>query len=561
LARVASNDLHIQINSDSVRATFLRIGPDNKLQKRSTETANKKFDLKEYVKLIGLIENESLKASDNASQYDSEHMALGKFLFDFMFAAPLDEFFHKSYADDIKKEERLRLRLFVNDPKLANVAWEFVYDPKLERYLGILPRTPLTRFLGDDEKLARLLLEQEANVAYRPENPAHLLFVSSNAIGDPYIDGEREIAEIKKQLAAQNMQSRIQIKTRDAPKPTWNGVFTELNEGARSDSINGYNVLHFYGHGDFREDEATLIFQIDDVNKGPDVIRPQRFSQLLDLPLSKNMKLVFLNACNGAKASEENLNSGLAQSLFIDKLSNVSSVVAMQFTINIEAAAFIAENLYLELQKGAALEEALQSIRAMLFNSPPFLGKRFFATPVIFMNTRNGYVFGLPDFKKEISDGRETKITGNPQPLSARLEVESKMDISHECYQVIDKMIGVIRISETLKGKSSAEVKSYAGMMNLTIEDFASGYTGLVELLIKTFPSLEESIHREAEPLKCKIAELALPFAKNANIQENIQDVGDFLLRRLDEIRRGFKDFWKFVTKVLFYETIGAIIR
>jgi CHAT domain len=556
LTRVASNDLHIQINSDSVRATFLRIGPDNKLQKTSTKMANKKFDLKEYVKLIGPIENESLKSSGNASQYDSEHMALGKFLFDFIFAAPLDEFFHKSYVDDIEKEERLRLRLFVNDPKLANVAWEFVYDPKLDRYLGILPRTPLTRFLGDDEKLVSLLLEQKANVAYRPENPAHLLFVPSNAIGQPYIDAEDEIAEIKKQLAAQNMQSRIQIKTRDAPKPTWNEVFKELTEGARSDSINGYNVLHFYGHGDFKAGEATLIFQ-NDVDKGPDVIRPQRFSQLLDLPLSKNMKLVFLNACNGAKASEENLNSGLAQSLFIDKLSNVSSVVAMQFTINIEAAAFIAQNLYLELGKGAALEEALQSIRAMLFNSPLFPGKRFFATPVIFMNTRDGYVFGLPDFKKEISDGRETKITGNPQPLSAHLEVESKMDILHECYQVIDDMIQVIRISETLRGKSSAEVKSFANTINPTIVNFTSGYTGLVGLLIKAFPSLRESILREAEPLKRKIAQLALPFAKNANIQ----DVGDFLQSRLDEIRRGFEDFWKFVTKVMFYETIGAITR
>jgi len=534
-----------------VTLTSLKLDQDNKI-KKSDVTAERQFDLKEYVRLIKPIESETF---DSDKSYDSEHVRLGTFLFDFLFGNHLEDFYRKTY-EDLENGERLRIRLFVNDAKLSNIAWEFVYDSKLTRYLSIFPRYSLTRFPGDVSKLKDLIERPKVNTWNRQRQAnAQLLFVSANAIGDPNIAAQEEITKIKGELEKLNTQARIKIAYQDVPKASWTEIYRELNEGLRL--YDGYNILHFYGHGAFQGGEATLIFQRE-TDGGQEIIRPNRFGQLLDLPLSQNLQLVFINACDGAKSSEEDPQSGLAQSLFASRLSNVASIVAMQFPITIDAVAFISQNLYSELARGAAIEDAVQSTRLMLSNYPLFKEKRFFATPVIFMNTNNGYLFGFPDFKKDIREGiRESKIAGVYQPQSTQLDAESKVDLLNKCYPVLDKMVQVIRIAETLKGKSSVEISPFVNAISPTIVSFVSGYTGLLDSLRKAFPNLDDSITREAGHLSSKIGELVLPFARNAQIS----DVGDFLQTRLDEIRSSFEDFWKFITKVTFYEPIGVVVN
>lgn len=547
-----SHDFHIQIDKDNIIMTSLRIDHDNKLHTDS-KTANKQFDMKEYIKLIQPIEAEKL---DDNNSYDDEHKQLGTFLFEYLFPQSLSDFFHESYNNLKREERRLRIRLFVNDAKISNVAWEFLYDKQLQRYLCTFPRTPLTRFPYDAKELANLLEREKLRTSNKQTQiSTQLLFVAANAYGDANIKTTDEIEKIKDGLNNLSSQARIKIQYKSTQKGTWTEVFRELNEGVRL--YNGYNILHFYGHGNFDGEEATLTFETDGGN--PDLIRPDRFSALLDLPLSQNLGLVFLNACNGAKASEELPNSGLAHTLFLKGMSNVSSVVAMQFTITINAAEYVAQNLYFELAKGAQIDDAIQSTRAMLCNNDPFKGKRFFATPVIFMNTKTGYLFGLPDFTKGIGNtSKENKMTEISQPSSRPLEVEvePKVSILSKVYHVIDNMIQVIHHAETLRGKSSTEILPIVNLISSPIQNFTSSYTALVKSLNKTFQNLDEVINRETKFVSKKIKELSLPFSKN----KNIEDVGAFLRNKLDEIVTLFEDFWKFICKIILYDSIGVAI-
>jgi len=83
--------------------------------------------------------------------------------------------------------------------------------------------------------------------------------------------------------------------------------------------------------------------------------------------------------------------SGLPQSLISNRLGNVSTIIAMQYTIQIEPAQSFAENLYEIISKGFPIDTAIQMVREEMLED--FNGTRSFATPVLFMQAKDGFVF------------------------------------------------------------------------------------------------------------------------------------------------------------------------
>jgi hypothetical protein len=476
------NDFHLQVGQNNIKATYLRVDPNHEI-KKTAKSANVRFDLKKYVELSIPIEEESL---GDQKSYENQHKDIGKFLFSFLFSDVIDPFFHESLNQSIKEDlkDGLRLRLYVNDPKLSNVAWEFVYDDtEIKEYLCTLDTTPFTRFPHDIKHLHNMLLEQDNSKIVNQQTTVKALFISANAIGGKNTGGDRELKKIKKGLSRIKKNALVKIIPKEPELPTWQKVKDALEDN--------YNIVHFYGHGRFDLDEAKLIFETQD--EGEDPIGPDTFRRLFISSKTKNLCFVFLNACEGAKSSEVDARSGLAQGLINSSLSYVSTVIAMQYAITIDPAAFIATNLYNEISSGNAIDNAVQKIRGSLLGSHEYRNKRFFATPVIFMRSTNGYVFSRlsPSIIIHSQLGQQGTIELNKEVSQIPQGVIKKMNVLVDSYdnKLPNREIGV---TDIWKKEQFGGLGSLLTKLSRSAEDY-----GLVEPQKKLISSLNAKIQEE----------------------------------------------------------------
>ena len=94
----------------------------------------------------------------------------------------------------------LRLRLRLNDaPALAELPWEFLYDPGLNRFLAQSRRTPLVRYLDLPDPPAPLGVD----------GPLRLLVMISSPSDYPPLDVEQEWSLITAALARQQEDGRV----------------------------------------------------------------------------------------------------------------------------------------------------------------------------------------------------------------------------------------------------------------------------------------------------------------------------------------------------------------
>ena len=92
---------------------------------------------------------------------------------------------------------RLRLRL-TDTPELAELPWEFLYDPRLNRFLAQSRRTPLVRYLDLPNPPQPL----------RVDGPLRLLVMISSPSDFPPLDVEQEWSLLTAALAQQQAEGR-----------------------------------------------------------------------------------------------------------------------------------------------------------------------------------------------------------------------------------------------------------------------------------------------------------------------------------------------------------------
>jgi hypothetical protein len=305
-------------------------------------------------------------------------------LFQFLFPEPILEFFKGSHSNSINKDNKigLRIRLEVNKEDVRHIPWEFIYDEKyLQRYLCTGNTTLLTRYHGDLD-----LLKTELNrVGKRINGTIKIkgLFICSNGLGDQFIDPEEEYESISGKIKRDG-NSVVSIECCKAQSTRWEAVNDEL--------FRGYNLVHFYGHGLIENGEPKLIFTTP--NRGGDPIDAQKFSQLFDGQKGRNMCLVFMNACNSAKDSNITPKSGLPEKLIVSSPNSISAIVGMQFPITVNASGTFAQNVYQYMTiEENPIDVAIQRARENFSGSYDHRGTRLFATPVIFLRSKDGFIF------------------------------------------------------------------------------------------------------------------------------------------------------------------------
>jgi WD40 repeat protein len=277
--------------------------------------------------------------------------------------------YRASAALAAERGEELRVVLRIDDPVLAGLPWEAMFDHEAGAY--VCRRDQLVRHVP--------VASAPAPLQVRP--PLRILGVVSSPRDLRRLDADAEKEYLARALAGPVSQGLAEVHW--APEATWAGLQDVLTDGE-------WHVLHYVGHGDFNAalDEGVLALERED---GHADLRSA--SGLVDLLRQARPmpRLVVLNSCAGAATGAGDLFSGTAAALV---RGGVPAVTAMQYKISDGAAIAFARGFYAAIARGRGIDDAVSAGRvAILGTSDRTLE---WVTPVLYLRGPQARLFTLP---------------------------------------------------------------------------------------------------------------------------------------------------------------------
>jgi hypothetical protein len=275
----------------------------------------------------------------------------------------------RSLSEATAQRAGLRIRLRLSDtPELAELPWEFLYDKTRNRFLCLSDRTPLVRFLEVPDPPRPLTVSP----------PLHVLVMIASPSDYPHLDVEQEWTKLRTALAPLEQASQVQVTRLET------ATLAALRQQLRRAD---WHVLHFIGHGGFdpQTQDGVLVLE-DQIGRGR-LVSGQDLGVLLHD--HDPLRLVLLNACEGARADPSDPFAGTAQSLI---QQGIPAVVAMQFEITDPAAISFASELYAAIADSYPLDAALAEARKAIWAE----GNQVeWATPVLHLRAPDGRIFSI----------------------------------------------------------------------------------------------------------------------------------------------------------------------
>jgi WD40 repeat protein len=280
----------------------------------------------------------------------------------------------------------LRVVLRIDDPLLAGLPWEAMYNDGAGEY--VCRRDQLVRHVPVASAAAALAIDP----------PLRILGITASPRGWPQLDFDKEQELLERALAGVTERGLAEVVW--APSATWDGLQDVLAGGP-------WHVVHFIGHGDFDPGREEGVLVLTSENGRPDLIEASRMVDLLR-QAQPVPRLVLLNSCSGAAAGSTDLFSGTAAALV---RGGVSAVAAMQYEISDPAAAAFARGFYGAIARGRGVDEAVSAGRVSIIG---LSGRTLeWVTPVLYLRGHDSRLFTLPDqsqlSKRDIRDADEDR--------------------------------------------------------------------------------------------------------------------------------------------------------
>jgi hypothetical protein len=326
---------------------------------------------------------EALSRLERRKLTPAELMELGERLAGLMLPGGVRQLYDRCLAM-LPQGEGVRLRLRIEDLRLAALPWEFVWLRKSggERtqadFLALQKRSSVTRYEVIGEPAPPLRGDKKT---------LKIVVVMANPDGTPALDFEPDERAIGSAI--------------DALRATTSAVEGEVVKDATraklEEAVHGADVFHFAGHGEFAESDevgpgGNFVKKGMIYLEGSDRKKDPYYAHQLAIVLGNaGVRLVVLGACNTASRDEGGAWTGVAPALV---QRNLQAVVAMQYPLrDVNAEPFLTK-LYQRILAGYTIDEAIFEGRIAIFNNPK--GDRDWGVPVLYLRARDGILFPAP---------------------------------------------------------------------------------------------------------------------------------------------------------------------
>ena len=268
-------------------------------------------------------------------------------------------------ARSMQRSVRLNVILTSTVPWVADLPWEFAFDPVRQTSLA----------MEEIHFIRNVMTAVPADIV-DDKHRLRILVVSSQPIDLGRLSIEEEAAVIRRgfEPLREAGLAEIDVLARATPASLHGYV-----------STGKYSVVHFIGHGEYdrEKDEGFLVFQTD---KGERYMVDEH--SLREILCWRSIQLVFLNACETGQGGSADFNSGVAPALVA---GGVPIVVANQYKVLDKSATFFAQHFYWSLAQGMAVGAAAREARIAVNYS--LTGEAIdWAVPVVYAHDPNSRV-------------------------------------------------------------------------------------------------------------------------------------------------------------------------
>ncbi len=266
---------------------------------------------------------------------------------------------------------RIRLRIGSDVPELHNLPWELLHDGVV--MLSANSNTPFSRYLPVPQPWGQPLVTRPIRVLGIISNPKDL--------HDRYQLGKLDV-DLEKYILATAFKGMEQDRVRLEFMPV-----PVTPENLSSVLRNGYQIVHFVGHGRFVGHSKSAELFMEDQKGYSLPVADQTLARIFS-HADIRPHLVFLSVCQSASHSSRDAFVGMAPKLV---LAGVPTVIGMQDRVRIATARKITQVFYRRLTAHGYVDQALNEARAALMVSDPSAVQ----TPVLFMRLQSGRLWDL----------------------------------------------------------------------------------------------------------------------------------------------------------------------
>lgn len=314
------------------------------------------------------------------SQQERAAEELGSRLYEALFDGTVLLRWERSREIAEQSDRDLRLKLRIEDPKLASVPWEFLFDKSRGEFVTLSTRYSLVRYLNLPQPRSPLPIQL----------PLKILGVVSSPDDLPTLDVEAERLEVAEALETPVRKGLVVLNW--LPGQGWRDL-------QRAMAVGQWHVVHFIGHGQFdpQTDEGAVAMV------GRDGRARAISATILGRLLAdhKSLRLAVLNACEGARGGTWDIFSS-ASAILVRR--GIPAVLAMQFEISDLSAIEFSRTFYTYLGEGFPVDRAVTEARKAM--SVVAQGPEW-GTPVLYMNTTSGRIFRVEESESSPVQGTD----------------------------------------------------------------------------------------------------------------------------------------------------------
>ena len=256
--------------------------------------------------------------------------------------------------------QRLNLIFTSDNHWLARQAWEFIYDPDRRTFLA-LEEVNFTR---------NVLTSIPAERIPARTGPMRILVVVAQPLGLGALSVEEETDVIRS-----GFRRLLDAKLADVELLL--DATPELLHRTLEGAAAPFDILHFIGHGEYREQDDCGYLLFENAEGGVHELDSTTLRQIV---CRRGIRLVCLNACETGQGGREDFSRGVAQALIA---GGVPAVVANQYPVLDVSATSFSRHFYWALAMGQSIGDAAREARVAVNYS--ISGEAIdWAVPVVF---------------------------------------------------------------------------------------------------------------------------------------------------------------------------------